>query len=378
MYRKTYAKINLGNLKQNIKNAAAHLPEGCGIVAVVKANAYGHGAVECSCAAKDAGARMLAVALAEEAEELLGVGLPIMVIGRSNHEQLKLTVSLDLEPCVFEPEDILFLQEECERQDKTCGVHLKFDTGMCRIGIRGDEELEACIGAFEQCGRVALKGAFTHFANSDAQNKDHAAGQHERFMQYVVLMNERGYHPLLHADNSAGIIDLPQFSHDMVRFGISMYGYYASDEVDKNAVKLLPVMEVVAEVCHVKTIGQGECIGYGSTFTAQRETLVATVAIGYGDGYNRLFSNRGRMIVTTEEGHFYAPVIGRVCMDQTMIDITDVKGTVHTGDTAVVLGGKGNLTVSADELAKLCETISYEILLDFNARVPRTYFDSDQ
>ena len=373
MYRKTYARINLGNLKQNIRNAAANLPEGCGIVAVVKADAYGHGAVQCSYAAKEAGACMLAVALAEEAEELAGVGLPVMVIGRSNHEQLRLAVSLGAEVCVFTPGDIFFLQEECERQGKNCGVHLKFDTGMCRIGIRSEKELAACIDALEECGRVELKGAFTHFANSDAKSKAHTLEQHERFMRYIGLLKKRVLRPAIHADNSAGTIDLPQFSHDMVRFGISMYGYYPSEEVDKNAVGLLPVMEVAAEVSHVKTIEAGECVGYGGTFTARRQTRMATVAIGYGDGYNRLLSNRGRMIVTTNEGDFYAPVIGRVCMDQTMIDITDVKGEVRTGDTVLVLGSRGGKTVSADEIADICGTISYEVLLDFNARVPRLY-----
>ncbi|MEG2188210.1 MAG: alanine racemase [Christensenella sp.] len=375
MYRKTYAEINLDNLKQNIKNAAANLPETCGIVAVVKANAYGHGAVECSRAAKQAGACMLAVALAEEATELCNanIGLPIVIIGRSNHAQLKLAVELDLQPCIFTPDDIVFLQQECEKQNKNSEIHLKFDTGMCRIGIRSDEELRQCIKILAECERVSVAGVFTHFANSDAKNKHHAIMQHKKFMHYIDILYENGIRPAIHADNSAGTIDLPQFSHDMVRFGISMYGYYPSDEVDKDAVKLAPVMEVSAEISHIKTIDEGECVGYGSTFSAQRKTRVATVQIGYGDGYNRLLSNKGRMIVKTNKGCFYAQIIGRVCMDQTMLDITDVEGDVCVGDSVVVLGQRDDKSITADDIAKLCKTISYEVLLDFNERVPRIY-----
>lgn len=378
MYRKTYARIDLGNLKQNIKNAAANLPGTCGVIAVVKADAYGHGALQCAKAAKEAGARMLAVALVEEAEELKGIGLPIMILGRSNRKQLELAVSLGVEPCVFVPEDISILNEECIKQKKQCKVHLKFDTGMCRVGIRTEKELRECMDALTACGCVEVKGAFTHFANSDAASKEHTVKQHRRFMHYIALLNENGYHPVIHADNSAGTIDLPEFSHDMVRFGISMYGYYPSEYVNKNAVALLPVMEVLAEISHVKTVEAGEGVGYGSTFKTPRTTRIATVAIGYGDGYNRCLSNKGRMIVTTQEGCFYVPIIGRVCMDQTMIDITDVAGTVCAGDTVVVLGSREGLKVDADEIAAICKTISYEVLLDFNARVPRIYTDSKE
>ena len=375
MYRRTYARIHLGNLKQNIRNAAANVPDACGIVAVVKANAYGHGAVECARAAKQAGACMLAVALAEEAVPLEKIGLPIIIIGRSNHEQLRLALRLGLQPCGFTPDDITFLQELCAEQGGEARIHLKFDTGMCRIGIRSDSELEKCISALNSCSNVKLAGVFTHFANSDAKNKDHAIRQHKKFLLYIGILRERGFRPAIHADNSAGTIDLPQFSHDMVRFGISMYGYYPSEEVDKDAVPLRPVMEVFAEVSHIKDIARGESVGYGSTFTAQHTTRVATVQIGYGDGYNRLLSNKGKMIVTTDCGSFYAPIIGRVCMDQTMIDVTDVGGVVQAGDLVTVLGRKGDKLISADDIAKLCGTISYEVLLDFNERVPRIYLD---
>lgn len=379
MYRKTYARIDLEKLKGNIRSAAANLPEGCGIVAVVKADAYGHGAVECAHAAKQAGACMLAVALAEEAVSLRGedASIPIIIIGRSNHKQLSLAAEIGLQPCVFTADDILFLDTIGKEKGKIIPVHLKFDTGMGRIGIRSDAELTECVNALFACRNVCLEGVFTHFANSDAKNKEDAIRQHQRFLHYIDILKEKGFNPSIHADNSAGAIDLPQFSHDMVRFGISMYGYYPSNEVDKEAVPLEPVMEVFAEISHVKTIQPGDCVGYGSTFTAKRITKVATVQIGYGDGYNRLLSNRGRMIVTTDEGSYYAPIIGRVCMDQTMIDITDVQGNVNVGDTVTVLGKSEDKSVTADDIAGICETISYEVLLDFNGRVPRIYSDAD-
>ncbi|MEA5003717.1 MAG: alanine racemase [Christensenella sp.] len=377
MYRKTYARIDLENLQKNIKNAKEHLPDGCMLAAVVKADAYGHGALRCAQASQSAGAGMLAVALAEEAIVLreAGMTLPIMIIGRSNTQQLKLAVKLGLEPCVFTPQQLALLQQEAEKAEKTIQVHLKIDTGMSRIGLRSIEELDSFLDVLGSCGRIALNGVFTHFANGDAQDKGHANKQHEMFMRYVEHLHARGLHPMVHADNSAGTIDLPQFGHDMVRFGISMYGYYASAHVCRKQVALFPVMEVFAEISHIKTIPAGTCVGYGSTFTAERETKVATVQIGYGDGYNRLLSNRGRMIVTTDKGAFYAPIIGRVCMDQTMIDLTDVQGTLAVGDEAVVLGCAGDKKIDADEIAGICGTISYEVLLDFNARVPRIYND---
>ncbi len=377
MYRKTYARIRLENLEKNIKNAIGHLPNDCVLAAVVKADAYGHGALMCARAAQNAGAGMLAVALAEEAIVLreAGITLPIMIIGRSNAEQLKLAVQLELEPCVFTPEELTFLQSEALKSGKTIKAHLKVDTGMSRIGLRSMEELDGFLDVLECCDRVMLNGIFTHFANSDASNKEHANKQHEMFMRYVERLYARGLRPMIHADNSAGTIDLPQYGHDMVRYGISMYGYYASAYVCRSEVELSPVMEVFAEISHVKTIPAGTCVGYGSTFTTTRETKIATVQIGYGDGYNRLLSNTGRMIVTTKKGSYYAPIIGRVCMDQTMIDVTDAEGSIAAGDEAIVLGQAGDKKIDADEIAKLCGTISYEVLLDFNARVPRIYND---
>jgi len=375
LYRKTYARIRLENLEKNIKNAIKHLPEGCKVAAVVKADAYGHGAVMCARAAQRAGAEMLAVALAEEAIPLRenGTSLPVMIIGRSNAVQLKLAVQLGLEPCIFTPAELRLLQKEARKADKMVRVHLKIDTGMSRIGLRSMEELDCFLDTLRSCDRILLNGVFTHFANSDAQSKEHASGQHDLFMRYVKRIHDCGFAPMVHADNSAGTIDLPQFGHDMVRYGISMYGYYASPYVCKEKVELLPVMEVFAEISHIKTVPKGTCIGYGSTFTTARETRVATVQIGYGDGYNRLLSNKGRMIVKTEKGAYYAPILGRVCMDQTMIDVTDVEGRLSVGDEAVVLGTAGDKKIDADEIAGLCGTISYEVLLGFNGRIPRVY-----
>ncbi|MEG2202093.1 MAG: alanine racemase [Christensenellaceae bacterium] len=376
MYRKTYAKINLCNLMQNIKNVQNNLSKNSGVVAVVKADAYGHGAVQCSKAAICAGACALAVALAEEALELRRQGIvdtPIIIIGRSNPEQLKLAVQLKLEPCVFTVQDIVLLEEFAQKQNVIVNVHLKIDTGMGRIGIRDFVELEQVLETIKKCRCVLLKGVFTHFANSDAQDKTDALAQNEKFMRFVARINQAGLKPLVHVDNSAGAIDLPQFSYDMVRFGISMYGYYPSPYVNQKSVPLLPVMQVVAEVSNVKEIEIGAGVGYGSTFIAQRKSRIATVQIGYGDGYNRLLSNRGKMIVHTKNGAQYANIVGRVCMDQTMIDITDIAGEVSVGDMVTVLGTVDDKSISADDLAQLCGTISYEVLLDFSKRVPRVY-----
>ena len=212
---------------------------------------------------------------------------------------------------------------------------------MCRIGIRSDSELEKCISALNSCSNVKLAGVFTHFANSDAKNKDHAIRQHKKFLHYIGILRGVGFGlPSMRTTARERLI-CRSFSHDMVRFGISMYGYYPSEEVDKDAVPLRPVMEVFAEVSHIKDIARGESVGYGSTFTAQHTTRVATVQIGYGDGYNRLLSNKGKMIVTTDCGSFYAPIIGRVVYGPDHDRCDGCWGRGQAGDLVTVLGRNG-------------------------------------
>lgn len=372
MFRKTYAQVNLEHIKHNVACIKRGIGKKSELYAVVKADAYGHGAVPVSHAALAAGAKALAVALPEEALPLreAGIGCPILVLGRANKDQLALSCKLRLDQCVFSVEDI----EELDRLAATRGgkmsVHVKVDTGMGRIGLRTQEEMQRVLSTIAQSKNIEFKGIFTHFACSDSADKTHTNAQIRQFDTFVDMARRAGFSPLIHAENSAGAIELPLHFH-AVRLGISMYGCYPSDEVAQTII-LKPAMQVFAEISNVKTVEAGQTIGYGASYTTREEQKIATVQIGYGDGYNRLLSNVGRMIVPTSRGAEYAPIVGRVCMDQTMIDVTGIDD-VHAGDVVVVMGNVLDKEISADEIAALCGTISYEILLDFSWRVPRIY-----
>lgn len=373
--RKTFALVDLGAVDRNVRAIRDQVGPEVGIAAIVKADAYGHGIVETGRAALAAGASMLGIAMAEEAEPLraAGVSAPILVIGPSNGDQLELGTRLDLDLCVFTPEHLRQLEATAERQGKTVRVHLKADTGMGRIGFTTTQELERLLEILGNSPHLALAGIFTHFASADHYADQSASrAQHARFMKWADLVRSRGFSPKLHVSNSAAAQDLPEFDHDMIRFGISLYGYAPAADAAARSLSLSPAMEVWAEISHIKDLRPGDAVGYGSTFRAARPMRVATVQIGYGDGYNRLLSNRGCMIVPAGRGAVCAPIVGRVCMDMTMIDVTDAP-ELRPGDLALAMGRLDGLHMDADDIAALCDTISYEVLLDYTKRLPRIY-----
>lgn len=374
MLRKTYARISLENIKHNIREIKKGLPDGTQVMAVVKADAYGHGAVPISFAALDAGASWLAVALAEEGAELreAGISCPVLVMTHANEAQVRLAVRYGMEQSVCCADDIFTVEKVARELNREAYVHLKIDTGMGRIGIRSFEELQGVLQAFKECAHVRFSGVFTHFSCSDEEDKGYTKQQAALFEEYLKAVRRGGFSPMVHAANSGGATDMAEYAYDGVRLGISMYGYHPSGEKNRDKIGLIPAMEVFAEVAAVKTVEEGQAIGYGGTFVTDRQTRIATVQIGYGDGYPRLLSNKGSMLVETEGGVFHAPVIGRVCMDQTMIDVTQIEG-VFAGGSVVVMGCAGQRSITADDIAKLTGTISYEVVLGFSKRVPRVY-----
>ena len=373
MLRNTFATIDLNNVAHNVKAVRSVLAKNSQVMAVVKDDAYGHGMLQVSRAALNAGATWLAIAMPEEAEELIqnGIGCPILVLGKSNMAQKKLAVSLGLRQCAADPQDIEELAQAARELNKPAIAHLKVDTGMSRIGIRSHEEFMQAVRLLRANQNVQFEGIFTHFACSDEADKSFTEQQDALFREYIAIARENGFAPLAHASNSAGAIELPSMHYDMIRLGISLYGYYPSGEVRRDSVDLRPVMQVETEICSLREIEEHDTVGYGATFKAGKKTTVATLPIGYGDGYNRLLSGRGRVIVAAQGRAYYAPVIGRVCMDQIMIDVTGIP--VKTGDRVVVMGSCMDKTVDADEIAGICGTISYEIVLGYSQRVPRIY-----
>ena len=355
--------IDLAALRENVRLLRSALPEGTKLMAVVKADGYGHGMAQTARGAAQAGAEALAVATAEEGALLReeGVGLPVLVLGASGPGETETGVRHGLTLTVCTPEAVLAAQEAAEAQDTRALVHLKLDTGMNRIGAKDEREVRAVLRALETCPRVRLTGAYTHFADADGDDMTFTRLQLRRFNELAALLPEG---IIRHCANSAAIHRLPEAAFDMVRAGISMYGYppVSTD------LPLKPCMRWTARVTHVKEIDPGEAVSYGCTYRAERPLRVATVACGYGDGYHRAASGRAEILIRGRR----APVIGRVCMDQMMADVTEVPG-VEPGDEAVLMGESGDERITAEDIAHWAGTISYEVLLAATGRVKRVW-----
>jgi alanine racemase len=372
--RPTTAIVNLARLEHNIRSLRALLSPGTDFMAIVKANAYGHGAEMVAHRAVSSGASWLGVALPEEGAELRekGISVPILVLGEIDEEQCGTILKYGLTQAVPSLATAHCLNQAARSAGKKASVHLKLDTGMGRIGFRSLEELMAAARELKGMEGISVNGAFTHFASADETDPSFTRKQIERFDKMIQILEENGFRlNAVHASNSAGILNFPDANYNLVRGGISMYGYCpSSDTVLSDPVQLLPVLQWETKIVHIKTVEEGSSISYGRTYIASGERRVATLPVGYADGYSRLLSSKAHVLIRGKR----APIIGRVCMDQVMADITDIPGA-SLGDTAVLLGEQGLESITADELADICSTISYEILTSISERVPRVYTD---
>jgi alanine racemase len=368
LLRQNRILIDLEAIQNNYRILKAALPDEVRVMPVVKANAYGHGMVEVARAVLAEGADCFGVALTEEGILLResGIETEILVLGAAMEIAASEAIRYDLTPTVFAPQTVHALDRAAAALGKKAKVNIKLDTGMGRIGLTTGEEADALAKALKAARNVEVTGIYTHFA--DADNPPLAGGmnaysrlQLERFLKLKAHFD--GSIPA-HAANSALSLLAPEACFQMVREGISLYGYPPVQTV-------LPFRRALrweSEVVHVKEISKGTTVGYGCTFAAPQNMRVATVAVGYGDGYHRAGSNRAQMLV----GGKRAKVVGRVCMDQTMIDVTEIDG-VSVGSQVVLIGRQGDEEIGADELAAWAETISYEVLLAITDRVPRVY-----
>jgi len=338
------------------------------VLAVVKADAYGHGAVQCARTLEREGAHFLGVALTEEGLELraAGVETPILVLGGAYGDRWDLLVGHDLTPLVFRPEHLEGLSHAARALGRTPVAHVKLDTGMGRIGVQPGD-LAAFLDAAVRHG-VVLEGLATHFANADLADSALTEKQIERATAAAELMRSRGLGPKwLHLANSAATVSLPKAHGTLVRPGIMLYGEMPSPRF-RGEVNLKPVLRWTTAITHLKQVPAGTPISYGSKWTAQRPSLIATLPVGYADGYPRSLTNQGEVLVRGQR----ARVAGTVCMDQFMIDVTDVPG-VQVGDEAVLLGSQGEARIGAEELAERAGTIHYEIFCGIGPRVPRRF-----
>jgi alanine racemase len=371
-----WAEIDLGAIAHNVGALKARLPAETRLLAAVKANAYGHGAVEVARTALASGADCLGVARPGEGLALREAGIvaPILIFGYSPPEMAADLAAHQLEQCVYDLDSARAMADVLKESDTTLAVHLKVDTGMGRLGLPcpNPEAVDRCVAMVQRLaslGTLRFQGLFSHFATADSRDKGFAQRQFRQFKACIEALAQNGLRPpLCHMANSGAIIDLPATHLDMARAGISVYGLYPSDEVQISTVDLRPALSLKARLIHVKTVPAGTPISYGCTWRASREAVIATVPIGYGDGYSRSLSNRGMMLV----GGRRVPIVGRVCMDLTMVDLTDVPG-VKIGDEVVVVGRQGGAEISADDVAAWSDTINYEVVTALTGRVPRIY-----
>ena len=364
--RGAWAEINLDAIAHNVRVAKASLKPGTKLCAVVKADAYGHGAVRVAQEAARNGADFFAVALLQEAVTLrdAGIDLPILVLGSMLPDVADLVVRYDISHAVFDEERLYALNEAALRQHTKAKIHIVIDTGMHRIGVHVKDAGKFAKLAASLPG-IYIEGAFSHFATADADDKDYAAYQFARFQEAMQLIEAEGVQiPIKHIANSAALTELEEYQMDMVRQGITLYGLHPAHMIDcyKN---FEPVMTVKTLVSFVKKLPAGASIGYGRTFVTKRESVIATIPIGYADGVSRQLSNKGYMLINGER----APIVGKVCMDQCMLDVTDIPD-VKLGDEVVVFGGRD---LPMELVAEWAQTICYELICAVSPRVPREY-----
>ena len=380
--RPTVATIRLAAIRANFTTAAASAA-GREIIAVIKADGYGHGAVPVARVALAKGADWLGVARIEEAVELREAGLevPILIFGPTSPDKAEVLLDHDLAQTVFSPATAATLSERVAATGKKIRTHIKVDTGMGRLGllVRGSaegaspptpaERRVSEVEAITSLPGLEVEGLFTHFASADHADKVYANRQLQRFTELINGLHQRGLEfPLNHAANSAALIDMPDSHLDMVRPGIATYGLYPSAEVEKDKVDLRPVLQWKTRIIQLKEVPAGFGVSYGITYRTPRPTTIATVAAGYADGLNRLLSSRGHMLV----GGHRVPIVGRICMDLTLLDVGEVP-RVEVGDEVVIIGRQGDAELTADEMATTLDTINYEIVSTIIHRVPRIY-----
>ncbi len=365
----TWAEIDLDAIVENARTLKARAGARAELMVAVKANGYGHGAVPVSRAALEGGATRLAVHRVEEGIELrqAGIGAPILVMGYTLPAQSKQVVQWDLTPTVNSQPQAEGLSAAAVALGKQVPVHVKVDTGMGRYGLLPEEVVDFWRYLNGLPGLV-LEGLYTHFATADAADKRTTRQQFETFKKVIAALEEAGFTiPLKHAANSAATIELPEMALDMVRCGIALYGLRPSDEVEP-AVPLRPALALKSRVVRIRTLPAGHGISYGHTYVTSRPTRVALVPVGYGDGYHRLLSNRGAVLIHGQR----APIVGRVCMDQFVVDVSHIPD-VRPHDEVVLIGRQGEEEITAEEVARWAQTINYEVTTGLLPRVTRVY-----
>jgi len=369
-YDRTYAEVNLDAIRHNIIEARKSIKADTKIMAIVKANAYGHGAVSVSKALEDL-VDAYGVAIIEEALELRENGLDkmILILGYTGEEWFPEVVNYNISQTIYTYEMANKLNDVAGSLEKKASVHIKVDTGMGRIGFLPNGENVKVIKEIAKLPNLIIEGAFTHFPKADERDISSAKESFRRYLDFVNKLEDAGVNiPIKHVSNSASIIAIPEANLNMVRSGISTYGLYPSKEVATDVLKLRAAMQWKAKISYIKEVEAGATIGYGSTFVADKKMKVATIPVGYADGMKRDLSNKGRVLLHGKS----AAILGRICMDQFMIDVTDVEN-VSEGDIVTIFGRDGSQNLSVEEVADMAHSFNYEFVCSVSPRVPRYY-----
>lgn len=371
-YRRVCAEIDLDAILDNFRMMRQQMGKTTKMIAVVKTDGYGHGAAPIAAMMEDKNYIWgFAVATAEEAFQLRrsGIKKPILILGYTFCEDYEDLALHDVRPVVFKTDMAEQLSEAAVRMGRILPVHIGLDTGMSRIGFADTDESVAAIQEIAKFPGIRIEGMFTHFAKADERDKRAAARQFERYQIFAAKLEAAGVSiPLKHVSNSAAILEMPDMNLDLVRAGISIYGIYPSDEVSRKSVPLRPAMSLHSHIVYIKEIQAGTEVSYGGTFVAKAPMRIATIPVGYGDGYPRLLSNKGEVLICGQR----AKILGRICMDQFMADVTHIPQAREL-DEVVLLGRQGDESISVEELGRISGRFPYEFVCDIGKRVPRVY-----
>ncbi|MED1946509.1 MULTISPECIES: alanine racemase [Brevibacillus] len=376
LFRETWIEVNLDAVKKNIRAIRRHIPEQTKIMAVVKANAYGHGSAGVARHALEYGATSLAVAILEEGIVLrkAGIAAPILVLGFTPLSRVKEAVAWNIELSAFQADWIKKADKivKATSFSNRLNIHINVDTGMGRLGVRTKSGLLAVVKALTSSSSLAWTGIFTHFSTADEPDHTLTKAQHELFVDYLRYLKEKDFElPTVHMSNTAATIAFPEYSADMIRLGIGMYGLYPSAYIRQlNRVKLVPALSLKSRFSYVKTmLTPPYTISYGATYIAKHGEVIGTVPIGYADGYSRALSNRGFVLYRGRR----LPIAGRVTMDQMMVSLGE--GSGKQGDEVVIYGKQGNHEITVDEIAEMLGTINYEVVATLSNRIPRLFLE---
>jgi alanine racemase len=369
---RAWVEIDLDAIAHNVREIRKFVGKRVEVMGVVKADAYGHGVLEVVRTLLDNGVTQLAVSMLDEAIQIrhMGIDVPILILSYTDPARAEEIIENELTQTVFSLDLPQALSVASLKLGKSVKVHVKVDTGMTRVGFMPGYSAVKNIMEIGKLPGLIIEGLFTHFASADEHDRDYTMMQFERFTSLCTELGRVGIHiPVKHVCNSAGIIQYPDMHLDMVRPGIILYGLYPSEQVDKEIISLKPAMTFKSNVIQVRDVEPNTCISYGRTFRTSGYSKIATLPIGYADGYTRRLSNKGQVLINGEA----APIVGRICMDQCMVDVTNLTKDVNVGDEAVIFGRQNGSCISVEEVAAEVDTVNYELVCIIGKRIPRVY-----